>query len=145
MKKVNWKVTSPEGSEIIVKNLKVFCAENNLDDSGMKKVANGKIKAHKGWSCENLGLQLDEYQEPPVEYITSEGKLVTPVNIRYTTILNGYQYIRKDWKITDPKGNTFVIDNLHWFCKEYGLADSNMTAVAKGRLKQHKGYKCEYA
>lgn len=47
----------------------------------------------------------------------------------------------KEWIITDPLGNEFIIKNLRKFALENGLDQGNLVSVAKGRLKQHKGYK----
>jgi len=49
---------------------------------------------------------------------------------------------QKQWEITDPNNVTFEITNLSKFCKENNLDQGNMVAVSKGRLKQHKGYRC---
>jgi group I intron endonuclease len=46
------------------------------------------------------------------------------------------------WIIIFPDGHNETIKNLKNFCRENGLTFSNMLAVAGGRQKQHKGYKC---
>jgi|APCry1669189883_1035261.scaffolds.fasta_scaffold18052_2 group I intron endonuclease len=46
----------------------------------------------------------------------------------------------KNWIITDPKGNKHHIKNMAKFCKEHNLDPGNMSAVAKGRYKQYKGW-----
>lgn len=51
---------------------------------------------------------------------------------------------RKKYMITFPDGHEEIIEGLQMFCKMYNLHDGNMTSVAKGRLKQHKGYKARY-
>jgi len=43
--------TSPEGETVHVYNLAEFCRENELKKSSMGKVANGKYKYHKQWTC----------------------------------------------------------------------------------------------
>ncbi len=51
-----WEVTFPDKSKKIIKNLKRFCLDNNLDLSSMHQVANKKNrKQHKGFSCKSLG------------------------------------------------------------------------------------------
>lgn len=45
-----YKLTTPEGDEIIVKNLSEFCKDKELDSANLSRVSkNGK--KHKGWSC----------------------------------------------------------------------------------------------
>lgn len=49
----NYVVTSPDGVEIRIKNLKQFCRENSLDVGNMCGIAKGTLprKTHKGWRC----------------------------------------------------------------------------------------------
>lgn len=44
-------ITTPDGEEIEIVNLKQFCRDNGLDQSHMWTVANGKAKHHKKWKC----------------------------------------------------------------------------------------------
>ena len=48
----------------------------------------------------------------------------------------------KKWVLVDPAGNQFEVTNLWQYCKENNLNASHLSAVASGKLKQHKGYKC---
>jgi len=47
------------------------------------------------------------------------------------------------WKIIYPSGQENIIKSLNKFCKENKLHATTMCQVAKGKLKQHKGFKCE--
>jgi hypothetical protein len=40
-----WSITNPSGNIIIIKNLRQFCRENNLDQGNMSR------GGHKGWKC----------------------------------------------------------------------------------------------
>ena len=44
-----YKISSPEGIEFIIENLKKFCRENGLNPGAMTVVAQGKAKHHKEW------------------------------------------------------------------------------------------------
>lgn len=44
-------IYSPENKELYIKNLKLFCKENNLSYTYMNRIANGLNKYHKGWKC----------------------------------------------------------------------------------------------
>jgi len=46
----------------------------------------------------------------------------------------------KQWIVTFPDGHTEEVDNLAEFCREHKLHRGNMSSVAKGKLKQYKGY-----
>lgn len=46
-----YRLVSPSGTVHIVKNLTVFCAENNLTRENIRKVARGNRKHHKQWTA----------------------------------------------------------------------------------------------
>lgn len=46
----------------------------------------------------------------------------------------------KRYEITKPNGEVLIVKGLNQFCKKEGISASNLCAVAKGRLGQHKGY-----
>jgi hypothetical protein len=48
-----------------------------------------------------------------------------------------------NWQIIYPSGKMKIIKNLNQFCKNNNLNSGAMCQVAKGKLKQHKGFKCE--
>jgi len=47
----------------------------------------------------------------------------------------------KTWKVITPEGEEVIITNLRQYSLERGLDPGNMMHVARGRQKQHKGYK----
>lgn len=51
----------------------------------------------------------------------------------------------KTWIVTSPDGREIIIQSLSRFCVEQGLDQRNMWAVANGKQKQHRGWKCRYA
>jgi len=52
--------------------------------------------------------------------------------------------LSKEHIITNPQGKKFVISNLNEFARKNNLDQGNLTKVAQGKLKQHKGYKVSY-
>jgi len=44
-------ITNPDGIEFDVVGLKQFCIANSLYQSCMTRVAQGKVRQHKGWKC----------------------------------------------------------------------------------------------
>lgn len=48
------------------------------------------------------------------------------------------------YTVTHPNGVTEVVCNMKQYCLENNLSASKMCMVAKGKRKQHKGYRCEY-
>ena len=54
IKSNSWVVISPDGKEQKITNLAKFCREHGLDQGHMSKIAQGKGKSHKGWSCRKI-------------------------------------------------------------------------------------------
>lgn len=52
----NWLVISPDGEKTIIKNLTIFCKNNDLNPSKMYAVAKGNENRiqHKGWKCQEV-------------------------------------------------------------------------------------------
>ena len=49
----------------------------------------------------------------------------------------------KTYEVITPNGEVLIIKGLNEFCKNEEIDASNMCNVAKGKFKQHKGYKCK--
>lgn len=47
-----------------------------------------------------------------------------------------------DYILIAPDGTEHVISNLRQFCWQNGLNDSALSAVSRGKFKQHKGWQC---
>lgn len=47
----NWIVITPDGDEILIRNLQKFCIEHGLNRGNMISVAQGKRLHNKGWKC----------------------------------------------------------------------------------------------
>jgi hypothetical protein len=52
--------------------------------------------------------------------------------------------LSKEHIIITPDGEKLHIKNLRKFARQYGLDQGNLTRVAQGKLKQHKGYTVFY-
>ena len=61
-----------------------------------------------------------------------------------TTKIKTSNTLAKEWIVTNPYGNELLVKNLYTYCKKNGLCSGNMSRVAQGKLKQHKGYKVRY-
>lgn len=46
------------------------------------------------------------------------------------------------WCVTTPEGRIILVKNMSQFCRDHGLNQGTMSAVARGKHKQHKGYRC---
>jgi hypothetical protein len=49
----------------------------------------------------------------------------------------------KNYSVTDPENNEYIVFGLSRFCEEHNLNSSAMYQVAKGKTNHHKGWKCE--
>lgn len=51
----------------------------------------------------------------------------------------------KSYTVVSPNGETLDIVNLNRFCKEHNLNQGAMAAIARGKLKHHKGWSCQFS
>ena len=49
----------------------------------------------------------------------------------------------REWMVTTPQGIQIRIKNLFQFCKDEGLSAGNLSQVAKGIRKHHRGYRVQ--
>jgi len=54
------------------------------------------------------------------------------------------EILSKEFIITSPNGKQITIKNLREWATKNRLDQGNLTKVAQGKLKQHKGYKVSY-
>ena len=47
-----------------------------------------------------------------------------------------------EWLVHTPSGEEIIIINMLDYCRHHGLNPSTMSAVARGRRRHHKGYRC---
>jgi hypothetical protein len=50
----------------------------------------------------------------------------------------------KMYRVINPSGEEFIVKNMAEFCRVNNLHKGNMSAVAKGKLRHSKGWKCFY-
>ncbi len=113
-------VTSPNGIKTQAHNLREFCREHELTYNGMMNVANGRQATHKdGWKCQYADFEPIIYEHIPRN--------------------------KRGYIITSPDNMEFRPHNLSLFCREHGLVQTSMTAVANGRQVNHYGWQCRYA
>lgn len=115
-------VTAPDGTEVVIKNLKRFCEQYGLNNSAMTAIANGNRRIYKGWMCR----LVNEPEDIKAKRLAMKGK-----NKRYI--------------VTFPNGYECEIEGLPDFCEQYDLCPSSMTKVALGKTSQHKGFRVRYA
>jgi group I intron endonuclease len=52
--------------------------------------------------------------------------------------------LSKEYVIIHPDGHQEIIKGMRAFCRDHSLRSNIMVQVAKGKRRQHKGYKCCY-
>ena len=52
--KIFWKVTTPTGEEIIIKNLRKYCRDNSIHRTYKKLPSGRKVYMSRGWKCEKV-------------------------------------------------------------------------------------------
>jgi group I intron endonuclease len=118
-------ITDPIGNEFVINSLSEFCAYHNLSADVMRHVVHCRVNNHKGYKCRFSSQSKDDWEK----------------NARSNKMGGGW---KGNYLITDPKGNVHNIKSLTQFCIDNNLSQGNMTEVAKGKRKQHRGYACSY-
>ncbi len=117
-------VTKPDGIEETTTNLYEYARQNGLDGSSMRKVATGKLPHHKQYRVREQGQELQPLPSRKKPKINTE---------------NTQHFI-----CTSPEGVEYFAESLGDFCHKQGLCKESMRNVAKGRLRQYKGWLCRY-
>ncbi len=117
-------VTKPNGTEETTTNLYEYARQNELDGSSMRKVATGKLPHHKQYRVRKEGQELQPLPSRKKPKINTE---------------NTQHFI-----CTSPEGVEYFAESLGDFCHKQGLCKESMRNVAKGRLRQYKGWLCRY-
>lgn len=101
----------PDGNEITIFNLHEFCRERRLDFPSMHRLAMGESKL-KSYKgwTHKNSVRQRDYVKTHSGFIDPDGHLVGPIT------------------------------NLAAFCREHGLNDTHMLAVANGRICSHRGW-----
>jgi group I intron endonuclease len=101
----------PQGNEVTITNLERFCREQGLDRVSMYRLAKGKSKLK---SCKGW---------------------------THKNSIRKRDYVKTYDGFIDPDGNPVgQITNLAAFCRERGLDNTHMVAVAHGRICSHRGW-----
>lgn len=103
--------TDPDGKEVTITNLFDFCRQNGLDFPSMHRLAKGRSKL-KSYKgwTHKNSIRKRDYVKTYDGFISPDGK---------------------------PAG---TITNLAAFCRERGLDNTHMVAVANGKLNNHRGW-----
>jgi group I intron endonuclease len=101
----------PQGNEVTIINLERFCQEHGLNRASMYRLANGKSK-------------LKSYK-----------------GWAHKNSVRQRDYVKTYDGFIDPDGNPVgLITNLAAFCRDRGLDNTHMVAVAHGKICSHRGW-----
>jgi len=123
-------ITTPEGKELRVFNLKRFCDERGLSQSAMHSTMTGRVSHYKGWHCRYAEAELSEDEGSRTMVVYQNGR-------HQFRQLKTYEVINTEQAIT------LVVVNLQQFCDQNNLSASAMLKVAKGKQAAHKGWSCK--
>jgi hypothetical protein len=109
---LEWKgFVDPDGKDVTIVNLYAFCREHGLDAPSMMRLASGKAKLKSHKGWTHRN---------------------SPRKRDYVKTYSGF---------VDPDGRPAgPITNLAAFCRERGLDNTHMVAVAHGRIYSHRGW-----
>ena len=102
---------APDGTETTIFNLYGFCRQHSLDFPSMHRLARGKSKLKSYKGWTHKNSpRIRDYVKTYDGFIAPDGLLVDPLT------------------------------NLAAFCRDHGLDNTHMVAVARGRLYSHRGW-----
>ncbi|MFN8515211.1 MAG: GIY-YIG nuclease family protein [Chloroflexia bacterium] len=101
----------PDGNDVTITNLYEFCRIHNLDFPSMHRLAMGKSKLKSYKGWTHKNSPRKR------DYVKTYEGFISPAGL--------------------PVG---PITNLAAFCREHGLDNTHMVAVARGRLYSHRGW-----
>jgi len=110
-------------------NLKSGGLNNLHAEETKRKIANGRLG-------ENNPFYGKKHSAETIEKIKK-------ANLGKTYSEESINKLSKKYIITFPDGTKKEILNLAKFCRENGLKNSTMCGITAGRVKSHKGYKCQ--
>lgn len=109
-----YKLISPSGDFITIRNLAQFCADNGLSRGGMKSVVYENRLSYKGWKLQE----------------TKSGITKNPENKN-----------AKTYKLVSPDGELVIVTNMERFCRERSMHSSLINKVLSGERLSHKGWR----
>lgn len=124
----------------------------HTEESKQKISKTKKDKISKGLIKVRRGFNLTEEQKEKISK-ANKGRKRSKEAIEKTRLANlgksqtefqkqkAREANQKHWKVITPEGIEEIITNLRQYSLERGLDPGNMMHVARGRQKQHKGYK----
>ncbi len=143
--KRRYNVIDPNGMLFFVKSMRAYCRDKQLHLGGMLKVANNKQSNYKGYRCWYSS-------EEEIKKYTSSLQSYLWVELELTGLL--WNFTRKQVKeekyklhyygIISPDNRLFISDNLNKFSKDFGLQQTTMTRVARGKQESCLGWKVYY-
>ena len=101
----------PNGCPVTIVNLAEFCRHNRLNHGSMLRLFKG------------------------------QSKLKSHKGWTHVNSVRQREFIKTHDGFIDPQGRAIgPIRNLAAFCRDHGLANTHMTAVARGRIPSHRGW-----
>ncbi|MFZ9876775.1 MAG: hypothetical protein ACO3EY_06950 [Candidatus Nanopelagicales bacterium] len=121
--------------ELAKNKFKVWLKENPEEVKNWKKNISNSLKGKRFLPDEHYKKQAEKFRGIPRSQEVKDkiskakkGKSVAQPNQM------------KTYEVIKPNGEVLVVRGLNEFCKNEGINASNLCAVVKGRIKQHKGY-----
>jgi len=144
--------TKKKISEALKGRSRPYMIEFNKGKKGVPLSESHKLKISKGLMgnrhSEETKIKMSKAQTGKVKSQTHRDNLSKshmgkkmPEKMRQRMV--GNERRAKEYKIIKPNGTSKIIKNLAKYCRENNLCRQHMIAVAFGRRKHHKGYRCE--
>jgi group I intron endonuclease len=130
----NCIVKWPDGKEEEIIGLTKFCRKNGLNQGAMNQISLHKLNHYKNFHCRMADESMEDWKRHREKIVNSRPPKKMPSPKRQSGT----------WTIIHPDGTPEEVLSLTSFCKKNNLSQGNMTEVANGKRKQHKGFRCSY-
>jgi hypothetical protein len=113
-----------------------------MEEEPMDFENNGSI-SHKYFKTEAFKIHMKERMNDPEtkQKLSDAGKSAWQDTKFRTKALQHITNLNlKAWVFTHPDGTKIHASNLSRFCRDHGLVENKMRAVAKGHKKTHRGF-----
>lgn len=123
-----------------------LCSEKPIP--GYKLGTNSHSTRNKVWAyCDKTKVTKMFDSEDDIPYGWTRGNLYNKNRLAYNKGVplpeNHKLKLSDEWEVEFPDGTVKTIINMLEFCREYKLNPSTMSAVARGKRRHYKNYRCK--
>jgi len=132
-----------QNTTFTVRNLSLFCEENNLEQKRLRRVINGTRKTYKGYSLPP-GEREKIWQPKPRKaakekiYSSEKSERIAKINAENSVRIKNGETIHPTF--IDPNGNEHVTNNISQLAKQFNIPRNGLYQLKKGKFPTYYGW-----